>query len=81
MTSDDNFRGSSKVSYFLVIYFLMYACHSRANLPKEKAVSVCERSLISNKVCEGNSLHFSLNTKGKTKGKVKGFPLAQNSLL
>jgi hypothetical protein len=77
MTNDDNLRESSKVRYFLFIYFSVYACHSRANLPKEKAVTVCESSLIPNKICEGNSLHFSLRPKGK----VKGFPLARNSLL
>ena len=73
--------GLSKVSYFVAIYFSVYACHSRANLPKGKAVSVCEISLHPNKICEGNSLNFSLSTKGKVKGKVKGFPLAQNSLM
>ena len=73
MTSDNNLRGSSKVSYFLVIYFSMYACHSRANLPKEKAISVFESSLSPNKICEGNSLIFSLSAMGI----VKGFPFAQ----
>ena len=68
--------GSSKVSYFVGIYFLVYACHFRASLPKGKAVSVCEISLRPNKICEGNSLNFSLSTKGKVKGKVKGFPFA-----
>ena len=81
MRSDDNLRGSSKVSYFVAIYFSVYACHSRANLPKGKVVSVCEISLSPNKICEGNSLNFSLSTKGKVKGKVKGFPLARNSLI
>ena len=42
------------------IYFLVYACHSRANLPKGKAASVCEISPNPNKICEGNSLTFSL---------------------
>ena len=69
--------GLSKVSYFVAIYFSVYACHSRANLPKEKAVSVCEISLNPNKIGEGNSLNFSLSIKGK----VKGFPLARNSLV
>ena len=69
--------GSSKVSNFVAIYFPVYACHSRANLPKGKAVSVCEISLNPNKMCEGNSLNFSLSTKGK----VKGFLLARNSLM
>ena len=69
--------GSIKVSDFVAIYFPVYAFHSRANLPKGKAVSVCEISLNPNKMCEGNSLNFSLSTKGK----VKGFPLARNSLL
>ena len=64
--------GLSKVSYFVAIYFSVYACHSRANLPKGKAVSVCEISLNPNKICEGNSLNFSLSTKGKVKGNVKG---------
>ena len=74
MTSDKNLRGSSKVSYFLVIYFSMYACHSRANLPKEKAVSVCESSLSPNKICEGNSANFSLSAKGKLREKLRDFP-------
>ena len=52
--------GSIKVSYFVAIYFSVYACHSRANLPKGKAVSVCEIYLNPNKICEGNSLNFSL---------------------
>ena len=73
--------GSSKVSYFVALYFLVYACHSRANLPKGKAVSVCEISPNPNKICEGNSLNFSVSTKGKVRGKVKGFPLARNSLI
>ena len=68
--------GSSKVSYFVAIYFSVYACHSRANLPKGKAVSVCEISPNPNKICEGSALIFSFCTKGKVKGKVKGFPLA-----
>ena len=62
-------------------YFLVYACHSWANLPKGKAVSVCEISLNPNKICEGSALIFSFCTKGKVKGKVKGFPLARNSLI
>ena len=41
-------------------------------MPKGKVVSVCESSLSLNKICNRNSLSFSLSTKGK----VKGIPVA-----
>ena len=66
--------GLSKVSYFLATYFSVYACHSRANLPKGKAVSVCEISLSPNKICEGNSLTFPLVLREKLREKLRDFP-------
>ena len=48
--------------------------------PREK-LSVCVSFLSPNKICVGNSLNFSLNFSLSTKGKVKGFPLARNSLM
>ena len=55
----------------------MYACHFRENVPKGKVVSVYVSFLSPNKICDGNFLNFSLSAKGK----LKGFPLARNSLL
>ena len=66
--------GSIKVSYFVAIYFSVYACHSRANLPKGKAVSVCEISLNPNKICEGFSLTFPLVLREKLREKLRDFP-------
>ena len=48
--------------------------------PREK-LSVCVSFLSPNKICYGNFLNFSLNFSLSAKGKVKGFPLARNSLI
>ena len=48
--------------------------------PREK-LTVCVSFLSPNKICDGNFLNFSLTFSLSTKGKVKGFPLARNSLI
>ena len=45
VVNSKNEKNQNRSDNFGIFYFSVYACHSRVNLPKGKAVSFCESSL------------------------------------
>ena len=67
VVNNKNKKNQNRSTIFGVFYFLTNACHPQVNLPKGKAVFVCESSFNPKKLFEGNSLNFSLCAMGKIK--------------
>ena len=58
VVNNKNQKNQNRSDILGIFFFSVYACHSQVNLPKGKAVSVCESSLNPNTLLEEIFLTF-----------------------